>query len=608
MVEGANEQRFLTDNQDYSVTGQDVSVWWKAGLDLAIMDLPSLIRHKSHIGKLKERRLPAQVPVLLVVNDSNLADARAFLGNLADDVIRTPLSGIELRARIGNLLRFRAQPDAQSFETKPSALDVKGHKKVKSLQRLIDNALHATHALREKFRQFPREQEALRLAYRDSLTGLANRAYLLKALDSRLHCSGPNPPETALLYLDLDGFKSINDALGYKVGDSILIEIGRRLQSAVRDCDRVARYGGDEFVILLSLDAATDQAPTPSRQVFATVRALAQAILDALHQPFLIEGHNHHIESSIGIGICPAHAKETFSLLMKADDAMREAKKIGGNSFQFFSGELSERRQERLQLESRLYQSVDSKAFEIALQPIVDLRGGQIVGAESLLRWPQTDGSYISPADFIPIAEETGLIVPIGDWVMEESLKALQRLRRQGFTDLQVAVNLAIAQLSQAQLVKNIVSLMRALDIPASALKVELTEGSLMNDIERMEEVIREFREAGIEVAIDDFGTGYSSLARLKSLPITTLKIDRSFLNGVPGEENAVSVVNTIAHMAHNLGIQSIAEGIETEAQWQILRELGCPLGQGFYFARPMPEKDLLRLLEKQGNAGQRIS
>lgn len=605
MVEGANEQRFLTDNQDYSVTGQDVSVWWKAGLDLAIMDLPSLIRHKSHIGKLKERRLPAQVPVLLVVNDSNLADARAFLGNLADDVIRTPLSGIELRARIGNLLRFRAQPDAQSFETKPSVLDVKGHKKVKSLQRLIDNALHAPHALREKFRQFPREQEALRLAYRDNLTGLANRAYLLKALDSRLHCSGTNPPETALLYLDLDGFKSINDALGYKVGDSILIEIGRRLQSAVRDCDRVARYGGDEFVILLSLDAATDQAPTPSRQIFATVRTLAQAILDALHQPFLIEGHNHHIESSIGIGICPAHAKETFSLLMKADDAMREAKKIGGNSFQFFSGELSERRQERLQLESRLYQSVDSKAFEIALQPIVDLRDGQIVGAESLLRWPQTDGSYISPADFIPIAEETGLIVPIGDWVMEESLKALQRLRRQGFTDLQVAVNLAIAQLWQTHLVEKTVSLMRALDIPASALKVELTEGSLMNDVERMEEVIREFREAGIEVAIDDFGTGYSSLARLKSLPITTLKIDRSFLNGVPGEENAVSVVKTIAHMAHNLGIQSIAEGIETEAQWQILRELGCPLGQGFHFARPMPEKDLLGLLEKQKSAGQ---
>lgn len=754
MVGNAAERRLLADSGDFEVANQDVSVWHECGLDLAILDLPSLLHHETEIRKLKALPPPDQVPVLLVVDDAHLRDSQAVLGKLADDVIRTPLCGVELRARIDNLLRFRSLPDARGLDIEPSALEVKGvamalhafsagndrtiracseqdilsnlckslshdggyplawigqrladgdksikpvaysghyshlvprvasagksetsaaglmsktfatgavtqadlpaaeerpeprelseaqhptsmivfpltrrgqqpstclavysfeptafdHNEVELLQRLIDNALHGIYALREKYSQRRREREAIKLAYRDSLTGLANRTAILKALGNRLHSSAPYPPATALLHLDLDGFKLINDALGHDVGDAVLIEVSRRLQSVVRDGDQVARHGGDDFVILLALDTGAGQHPQRSNHAFSAVSSLAQEILDALQEPFLIEGRNYHIESSIGIGMCPAHAKEAFSLLMKADSAMYEAKKVGGNSFRFFSSELSERRQERLQLESRLYQSVDARAFEIALQPIIDLKDGHIVGAEALLRWPQTDGSYISPAEFIPIAEETGLIIPIGDWVMEESLKAVQRLRSQGFPDLQVAVNLAIAQLWQTHLVERIVSLMHALDLPASALKVELTEGSLMNDIERMEDVVREFRDAGIEVAIDDFGTGYSSLARLKSLPITTLKIDRSFLNGVPAEENAVSVVNTIAHMAHNLGIQSIAEGIETESQWQILQELGCPLGQGFFFARPMPEKDLLALLMMQAEAGQRTS
>lgn len=739
MVEDEGDFRFLTDSGIVSVADQEVTTWSESNIDLAILDHNSVLRYERDLRSL--RRLPSQqkIPVLLLVSEADFQASEALLNDLADELIRSPISGVELRVRIQSLLRLRnlhikesalkpkgiaralhafsagndrtiracsekdvltdlctsltreggyplawigarragndqsikaivvsgrhnhlvpdvfiaGQQAAMSLRTMEETLEtgrvsqtllphtsIKGESdqsmkadwpgsvivfpltrrgkqpytclavynsesrlfdqnEIRLLQRLIDNALRGIDSLREKLRQRRREREAIRLAYRDSLTGLANRTFVLKTLDRRLNQTLASPPAMALLYLDLDGFKLINDVLGHIAGDSVLIEVGRRLRSAVRDGDLVARHGGDEFVILLTLKCATHEATAPFTHAFAAVSALAEEILGALRKPFQIEGRNYHIESSIGIGMCPAHTKEAFSLLMKADSAMHEAKKIGGNSFQFFSNGFSQRRQERLHLESRLYDSVDSEGFEIALQPIVNLRNGDIVGAESLLRWPQPEGTYISPAEFIPIAEETGLIIPIGDWVMEESLKALQRLRRQGFTDLQIAVNLAMAQLYQSHLVERTVSLMRTLGIPASALKVELTEGSLMHDVERMGDVVREFRHAGIEVAIDDFGTGYSSLARLKSLPITTLKIDRSFLNGVPEDRNAVSVVKTITHMAHNLGIESIAEGIETEAQWHILRQLGCPLGQGFYFARPMPEMDLLALLKK---------
>ncbi len=466
------------------------------------------------------------------------------------------------------------------------------------LRRFVDNALTGIYALREKFNHRRREREALRLAYRDGLTGLPNRSALLKTLDQRLEEPGPYPPSIALLYLDLDGFKLINDALGHAAGDSVLIEVSRRLKSEVGESGFVARNGGDEFVILLPLGSPRDFAPYS--HTFDHVRNVVQNLLHELSKPFQIEGHDYHIESSIGMGLCPAHAQNAFGLLIKAESAMFEAKKISGGSFEVYSVDLSERRQKRLEMESHLHLSVQNREFEIALQPIVDLTDGRIKAAETLLRWPQADGSYISPAEFIPIAEESGLIVAIGDWVMEASIRALSRLRAQGFIDLQITVNLAIAQLWESDLVEKTVSFMNALMVPTGALKIELTEGSLMRDIDHMEDVVEKFRSAGIEVAIDDFGTGYSSLSRLKSLPITTLKIDRSFLTGVPDDAGAVSVVTTIAQMAKNLGIQSIAEGIETEAQWHFLRDLGCPMGQGFYFARPMAEKDFSALMQRQ--------
>ncbi|WP_341582813.1 EAL domain-containing protein [Marinobacter metalliresistant] len=464
---------------------------------------------------------------------------------------------------------------------------------------MVDYTIYAIEALREKSRRIQSEQEARRLAYLDGLTGLANRTAAIEVLDQHLRSSGPHSPATGLLYLDLDGFKLINDALGHDAGDQVLSQVSRRLQSSVRDTDLVARQGGDEFIVIAFHDTGIGE----PAQLRSTMTTLAQRLLDSVEAPVQVRGRDYHIEASVGISLCPLHGKDALSLLMKADSAMHEAKKLGGNSFQVFSCEHSERQQHRLELANRLYRASEDNAFQLAFQPVIDLADGHISGAEALLRWPQPDGSSISPAEFVPAAEENGLILGIGEWVIEESLKTIKRLREAGFPDLQIAVNLAISQLWQAELVNNIVARLNDLELPPCSLIVELTEGSLMTDVDRMEGIVKEFRSVGIGVAIDDFGTGFSSLARLKSLPISTLKIDRSFLMGTPEDENAVKMVRAIAHMAESLGIQSVAEGIETEAQWRMLSGLGCQFGQGFYFARPMPEPDLLALLAKRGKA-----
>lgn len=471
---------------------------------------------------------------------------------------------------------------------------------VRLLQRMVDNIVHGIRALREQSRRRRSEKNAHDMAYRDALTGLANRTAALEALDRHLRLAGPFPPAAGLLYLDLDGFKLINDALGHDAGDEVLVQVAQRLLHAVRESDLVARQGGDEFIILAPFESQDGLSTVDLPELMSVMSAVARRVLETIEQPFLVRGREYYLGASIGISLCPTHSCDASTLLTRADSAMYQAKNIGGNSFQFFSCELSRKQQHRLDIENRLRTAVDVGAFQLAFQPLIDLTTTRTVGVEALIRWPQADGSYISPGEFIPIAEETGLIIRIGTWVMKEALSALRRWRQEGFTHLQMAVNLAIGQLWQPGLVQGIVDLLEQLDIPPSALKVELTEGSLMSDTQRMEEVVREFRRAEIEVAIDDFGTGYSSLARLRSLPITTLKIDRSFLSGTPDCQDAVKMVNTIRQMSESLGVQALAEGIETEDQWRMLQALGCPLGQGFYFARPMAETELLERLRAE--------
>ena len=741
LVDQLTELSFLQYLTSYSCIKTDMQALCSTPFHLAIFDMATLVKYENQVRDFKLRTEPLPVPILLLVSNEELTTARRFIGNLADDVIRTPMSTIELKARIDNLLRLthlaasseqieRRPPARQNMPSNralqaliacnerimsarteqdvfagvcksltregdyplawvgrkfdetngnairpiaisgmannPSAIlwkdtyewltedtlrngkyfldnpkpgsdlikyggassdrhallafPLSSHKEsadtfltvysyepdgfhgseIDLLQQMVDYAIYAIEALREKSLRIQTEYEAERVAYEDPLTGLANRKAAIETLNQHLNSNGPHASLTGLLCLDLDGFKLINDTLGHDTGDQVIKEIACRLQALVHEKDLVARQGGDEFIIVAIHD---DHFSKPAH-LTSTMTSLARQILESIARPISIRGQDYRIEASIGISLCPLHDKDALSLLRKADSAMHEAKKRGGNSFQFFSFEQSERQQQRLELGNRLYLANEAKAFQLAFQPIVDLTSGLITGAEALLRWPQSDGSYISPAEFIPVAEETGLILSIGEWVIDESLSAAKRLRSHGFQDFKVAVNLSISQLWQAQLVESILARLDSLGLPPAALTVELTESSLMSDVKRMEEVVKGFRHAGIRVAIDDFGTGFSSLARLRSLPINTLKIDRSFLVGTPENGHAVNIIRAIAHMAESFSIPCVAEGIETEEQWRLLQELRCQFGQGFYFARPMPEADLLTFLTRQKEKG----
>lgn len=747
MLSKAADYRALTRSIDHPCFGPAPHRIDEAGFDLCILDLNTLLHCEAEIRKLRSQAAPALKPILLAASESELKRANGFLGDLAEDVIRTPIRRVELSARIDNLLRLGRISELQKLETETTQSALKGatralrafstcnervihartEKEVLSgicdslvkdggyalayvgqakshqsgrlkplaiageasnylkdaeathrpktfdhaaielslrtgrqhqsaisifpgdfstpassaekyhfqaviifpltisgkkpeaylaiysvetecfddaetrlLQRMADNIVHGIRALREKSRRRRSERKAHDMAYRDALTGLANRSAALEALDRHLRLIGPFPPAAGLFYLDLDGFKLINDALGHDAGDEVLIQVAQRLMQTVRESDLVARQGGDEFIILAPYEAQDGLSTVNSPELIHVMSTIAERILAAIAKPFLVRGREYHIGASIGISLCPVHSCDAPTLMTRADSAMYQAKSVGGNSFQFFSCELSKKQKHRLDMENRLYTAVEAADFKLAFQPLIDLTTTRTIGVEALIRWPQEDGSYISPGEFIPIAEETGLIIRIGSWVMKEALTALQRWRLKGHTQLQMAVNLAIGQLWQPGLVQNTVNLLNQLNIPPSALTVELTEGSLMSDVQRMERTIREFRQAGIEVAIDDFGTGYSSLARLHSLPITTLKIDRSFLFGTPDDQNAVKMVNTVRQMAESMGIQALAEGIETEDQWRMLQALGCPLGQGFYFAKPMAEAAFLEKLRAE--------
>ncbi|WP_197083900.1 bifunctional diguanylate cyclase/phosphodiesterase [Marinobacter subterrani] len=747
MLSKAADYRVLTRSVGYPCIAPHPGTIDQTGFDLCIIDLNTLLHCEADIRKIRSRAAPALKPVLLAASESELKKANGYLGDLAEDVIRTPIRRVELTARVHNLLRLGRTSEFQKLETENTQTALKGATRalrafsacnerviharsekemlygicdslakdggyalawvgqakaygggrikplaiaggasdyinkiensprtstagqdpialalqtgirhqsivpaspgeaaipeksekshhlqsviafpltirdkqpeaclaiysveadrfdgaeVRLLQRMVDNIVHGIRALREQSRRRRSEKKAHDMAYRDALTGLANRTAALEALDRHLRLAGPFPPAAGLLYLDLDGFKLINDALGHDAGDEVLIQVAQRLTHAVRESDLVARQGGDEFIILAPYEAQDCLSTVDLPELMSVMSAVAQRVLETIEQPFVVRGREYYLGASIGISLCPVHSCDASTLLTSADSAMYQAKNVGGNSFQFFSCDLSKKQQHRLDIENRLRTAVDMGEFQLAFQPLIDLTTTRTVGVEALIRWPQADGSYISPGEFIPIAEETSLIIRIGTWVMKEALKALQRLHLQGFTHLQMAVNLAIGQLWQPGLVQDIVDFLKQLDIPPSALKVELTEGSLMSDVQRMEGIVQEFRRAEIEVAIDDFGTGYSSLARLRSLPITTLKIDRSFLFGTPDNQSAVKMVNTIRQMAESLGIQALAEGIETEEQWRMLQALGCPLGQGFYFAKPMAETALLERLSAE--------
>ncbi|MGQ7960519.1 EAL domain-containing protein [Pseudomonas sp. SP16.1] len=435
------------------------------------------------------------------------------------------------------------------------------------------------------------QREIERLAYSDELTGLPNRRLLLDRLQHAMDRETREGSLGALLFIDLDHFKTVNDSLGHLVGDALLREVTTRLARELRAEDTLARLGGDEFVVLL--EALGDD----PRVVAEHAAAVGDKLLRGLLGSCVIDGHELSISASIGIALHPLDRQNAADVLKQADTAMYRAKHAGRNALHFFAPEMQAAIDQRLQLQGELRQAIARNQLHLVFQPQLALATGRVAGAEVLLRWRHPERGDIPPDQFIPLAEETGLIQDVGHWVLEQACAALSRWH-QDWPQLVLAVNLSPRELRQADCVARIEACLRRHGVPATALELEITEGVLLEDVDRCIGNMHQLKTLGVRFAIDDFGTGYSSLTYLKRLPLDRLKIDRSFVADLDGEQSGRMLVQTILVIARNLDLECVAEGIERDAQLELLREHGCSLGQGYLLSRPLSETELLAWLE----------
>jgi diguanylate cyclase (GGDEF)-like protein/PAS domain S-box-containing protein len=428
-----------------------------------------------------------------------------------------------------------------------------------------------------------------RLAYLsqyDPLTGLANRTLLADRIAQMVLQAKRRSAPLGVLFIDLDNFKLVNDRLGHAAGDEVLAQVALRLQATVRIGDTVARISGDEFAIVLAELTRADDAAV-----------VAQKILDRLAEPVKIGAEQTFVTASIGIASFPTDGDYAEALLSAADAAMYRAKQSGRNGYQFFTAEITQRARARAQTAFELRSALEREEFTLAYQPKFDLASGRVCGAEALLRWRHPERGVVSPLEFIPILEETGLIMPVGEWVIRRASQDLRQWLDAGLPPMPVSVNLSARQFRQHDLDRRIRSLVGAARIDPALIELEITESQLMEDPEHAIRAMRSLREAGIRIAIDDFGTGYSSLAYLTRFPVKALKIDRSFVADVFSDHADAAIVRTIIEMAHQLGFTVVAEGVETDRQAAFLRQFGCEQAQGYLFAKPMPAADVRALM-----------
>jgi diguanylate cyclase (GGDEF)-like protein/PAS domain S-box-containing protein len=430
------------------------------------------------------------------------------------------------------------------------------------------------------------EERIRRLAHFDELTGLPNRTMFMHTLQRAFSQAQRRSKQFALFFLDLDRFKNINDSLGHEAGDRLLQEVARRLRKNLRESDTVARLGGDEFVVLVE-DCAD------SREL----NAIAQSILNSIGRPCVLAGQEYHVTGSIGISVYPVDGQDPAALLKNADIAMYLAKDHGKNNFQFYSAQQNAHSFERLALESSLRHALERGEFVLHYQPKVEIASGRIVGVEALLRWHHPDLGMVAPNQFIPLAEETGLIVPIGRWVLQTACVQSATWRREGMQAMRIAVNLSARQFSDGGLIDDIGDALTTAGLAPEGLELEITESMVMQNPERAVTTLSRLRDMGISVSIDDFGTGYSSLGYLKRFPIDNVKIDRSFIKDLPHDTDDAAITRAVIAMAQSLRIRVIAEGVETREQLQFLREHDCDECQGYLFSRPLPAGEFALLV-----------
>ncbi|MGP0043217.1 MAG: putative bifunctional diguanylate cyclase/phosphodiesterase [Syntrophobacteraceae bacterium] len=563
----------------------------------------SLVSEDLRKSEMKNRALIDALPDLLlrITSDGRILESREpagfdqiFSGNgLLSKKISEVFSEEVSRPIMKNLDRALTFGGMQFLEHNLQVDEDARHYEWRIVGSGQDEAMAIVRDITERKRT---EERIFRLAYHDILTGLLNRNSFKEHLAQALAQAQRHDRYVATLFLDLDRFKRINDTFGYKVGDLLLQGVAERIREGVRKGDKPARHvdsisrlGGDEFTILL-----------PEISDIQDPAKVAKRLLEAVSRPIIIAGHEIFMTGSIGITVYPMDGQDPDTLLKNADAAMYSAKEQGRNNYQFYSEAMNASSFKRLSLENGLRKALDREEFVLHYQPMVDINSGRIVAMEALLRWNHPELGTVSPADFIPLAEETGLIISIGEWVLNTACIYNKTLQEMGLPPKRIAVNISSVQFRSQILIETITRALKISGLDAPWLEIELTESSIMKNMEASSDILRELKQMGLRVAIDDFGTGYSSLAYLKRFPLDILKIDRSFIRDIPGDPDNEAIATAIIAMAHSLNLEVIAEGVETENQLAFMRSHECDGVQGYFFSPALPGEQMKEYLKKE--------
>ena len=433
------------------------------------------------------------------------------------------------------------------------------------------------------------EERANYMAHYDSLTELPNRTLLNEKLTSVLNEADVNGKQAALLYLDLDNFKTVNDSLGHNYGDELLRDISRKLETCVRKIDTISRLGGDEFAILLPTIENTDD-----------IIKIIDRIMIIFKYPFILSGKEFYITSSIGISIYPNDGQDTESLMRNSDTAMYSSKNSGKNKYKFFNNAMNDKILQTIELENNLRHALKRNEFVMHYQPKIDLVTDTISGFEALIRWESPSKGLIPPMDFIPLAEETGLIVPIGDWVLKTACQQIKKLQDLGYTSLNMSINLSARQFKHNNLVDSINNIISETGIGPESVELEITETMVMENLDNTVKTLKKIKESGIKISLDDFGIGYSSLNYLRKLPIDILKIDKDFVLDILQDKKQAEIAKTIILLAHSMDLKVIAEGVGNVDILNLLKNYGCDMAQGYLFSKPIKSEYIEEMLKKE--------
>jgi diguanylate cyclase (GGDEF)-like protein/PAS domain S-box-containing protein len=573
-------------------------------LYLLIVNNLMTARQSEEAMRLRDRAIESSVNAIVITNHTKPDNPIEYVNPAFERI-----TGYAAAEVIGRNCRFlsredRDQPEIESIraaihEESECHVVLRNYRKDGSLfwndlsiAPVRDHSGRVTHfiGVQNDITETKRYQDELeRQANYDALTGLPNRSLLQDRLKQAIAFAQRQNHSVAVAFIDLDRFKFINDSLGHNAGDRLLQTVAERIKSCLRQFDTVARYAGDEFVLVL-YDQLSEE----------TISALLQRVLDNVSKPFQIDKQDVYVTCSIGVSVFPQDGREVGALLKNADAAMFRAKERGRNNFRFYTAEMNSRVAEHLSLETDLRRALERGELLLHYQPQVDLPSGRIVGAEALARWQHPQKGMIAPGRFIPLAEETGLILPLGEWVLQTACTQNKAWRDAGLPPVTMSVNISVRQFMRKDLIESLAKVIEASGLDARQLELEVTESLIMHNAEEFVATLRKLRAIGIKLAIDDFGTGYSSLNYLKQLPVDRLKVDQSFVRDIFKDAGGATIAEAIITLGHSLGLKVIAEGVETGEQLDFLRHKLCDEFQGYYFSRPLPADKFTALLQAE--------